>query len=176
MSLSRVVAQRRGKIAEVCLLLLKRRRIRGLVALAKVGQSTDEAKGRRTMAIRRICGRVEVIEATRGRVGPKCWHSASHHGGATRMPVEQINVEARMNIGDSIGTGGSAVAESRTLLTKRIVARRLGVCPRTVERLIAAGTFPRAMMVGSARRWEPSDVDRFIARLNAERTMVEVVR
>jgi excisionase family DNA binding protein len=87
-----------------------------------------------------------------------------------------VNLEARMNVSNSIDGGGTAVAESRTLLTKRVVARRLGVCSRTVERLVAAGTFPKALMVGSARRWEPSDVDRFIERLNADRATVEVVQ
>jgi predicted DNA-binding transcriptional regulator AlpA len=64
---------------------------------------------------------------------------------------------------------GSGVAEGHALLNKRTVARRLGVCLRTLERLISNGVFPRGLSIAGCLRWEPSDVERFIEQARAAR-------
>ena len=64
---------------------------------------------------------------------------------------------------------GVSVAQSRGLLSKRETARELGVCVRTLERLIASGEFPKPLKVGSGSRFQPDDVSNYIARLVAVR-------
>lgn len=55
--------------------------------------------------------------------------------------------------------GGSG---SSGMLKRAQVALRLGVCERTVSRMVAAGEFPRPVKVRRAARWPESDVDRFL--------------
>ena len=55
------------------------------------------------------------------------------------------------------------------LMTIREVAERLGVTPRTVWNLIAGGEFPRPLRVGGSRRFQQSDIQRYIAGLDARR-------
>lgn len=55
------------------------------------------------------------------------------------------------------------------LLTLPEVAQRLGVHRRSVERLIAAGEFPRPLKVGAATRVPVSDLQAYVARLMAQR-------
>jgi len=55
------------------------------------------------------------------------------------------------------------------LLTLPQAAQRLGVCRRTLERLIAAGEFPRPLKVVGASRVLVSDVTAYIERLLAQR-------
>jgi excisionase family DNA binding protein len=74
-----------------------------------------------------------------------------------------------MNDGEASVSGMVNGAESRTLLSKREAARCLGVCVRTLERLISAGTFPKPLKVGSASRFHPSDVAMYLERLMAQR-------
>ena len=69
-----------------------------------------------------------------------------------------------MNAGDSKVADMGAVAESRALLSKRMVAVRLGICSRTLERLVASGSFPRPLAIAGAIRWEPWVVEVFIER------------
>jgi excisionase family DNA binding protein len=55
------------------------------------------------------------------------------------------------------------------LFTVSEAARHLSVCRRTLERLIAAGEFPRPLKVGRSSRVMDSDVARFLERLNRDR-------
>ena len=55
------------------------------------------------------------------------------------------------------------------LLTLPEAAQRLGVSRRSLERLIAAGQFPRPLKVGGASRVLASDVSAYVSRLLAER-------
>ncbi|HVZ65646.1 MAG TPA: helix-turn-helix domain-containing protein [Lacunisphaera sp.] len=55
------------------------------------------------------------------------------------------------------------------LLTLPEAAQRLGVCRRSLERLIAAGEFPRPLKVRGSSRVPSSDVATYVARLLAQR-------
>lgn len=46
-----------------------------------------------------------------------------------------------------------------TMLSKRQVADRLGVAPRTVDRMIENGELPPGRWVGSRRRWTAAEVE-----------------
>lgn len=62
-----------------------------------------------------------------------------------------------------------SVPEVSDLLTLPVAARRLSVCRRSLERLIAAGEFPRPVKVGSASRVPVTDLQAYIAKLLANR-------
>ena len=62
-----------------------------------------------------------------------------------------------------------SVLEVADLLTLTVAARRLAVCRRTLERLIAAGKFPRPVKVGAATRVPVSDLQAYLAQLLAQR-------
>jgi excisionase family DNA binding protein len=49
------------------------------------------------------------------------------------------------------------------LLSKKELARLLGVSPRSVDRLVAAGQLPRPIKVGALSRWRRDDVEQWIA-------------
>lgn len=55
------------------------------------------------------------------------------------------------------------------LLTVREAAKRLGVCRRTLERLIESGEFPRPVKIRGALRVPSSDVERYVESLLRER-------
>lgn len=57
-----------------------------------------------------------------------------------------------------------------SLVDLHVVAHRLGVCTRTVHRLIAAGELPPPVRVGRASRWFTSDVAGFLDKLRQGRT------
>jgi excisionase family DNA binding protein len=89
---------------------------------------------------------------------------------ATLFINERLAVsEPKLSFGGVEPPAGSNVAESRALLSKREAARSLGVCVRTLERLISAGSFPKPLKVGSASRFHPSDVSMYLERLMAQR-------
>jgi len=48
------------------------------------------------------------------------------------------------------------------LLPPRAAAKRLGICPRTLARLVAAGTIP-FIWIGRRRRYDPAELAHFIA-------------
>jgi len=56
------------------------------------------------------------------------------------------------------------------LMTVSDVAKQLGICTRTVHRLVAAGDLPPPVKVGRASRWFISDVNSYLERLRQERT------
>jgi predicted DNA-binding transcriptional regulator AlpA len=39
----------------------------------------------------------------------------------------------------------------------------LGVCGKTIGRLVKTGRFPAPLLVGHSRRWRPEDVDGYLA-------------
>jgi len=55
------------------------------------------------------------------------------------------------------------------LLTVPDAAKRLGVCRRSLERLIADGVFPRPVKLGRSSRVPVTDVERFVESLTRER-------
>ena len=63
-------------------------------------------------------------------------------------------------IGKNENCGGGS--GSSGMLKRAQVALRLGVCERTVSRMVAAGEFPRPVKVRRAARWPESEVDRFL--------------
>ena len=49
------------------------------------------------------------------------------------------------------------------LLTREDVASLLGIAPRTVQRMVASGDFPRPIPITSGRaRWRRSDIDAWL--------------
>ena len=55
-----------------------------------------------------------------------------------------------------------------SLLSVPEAARRLGVCRRTLERLIAAKKFPARLKIGRRSLVAASDVGAFVAKLKTE--------
>ena len=55
------------------------------------------------------------------------------------------------------------------LLDKRQVAQLLGICTRTLERLLARGVFPVPVRVGRSVKWFVTDVEAYLAKLRKER-------
>jgi len=63
----------------------------------------------------------------------------------------------------------SSIPEAERLLSLVQTARLLGVCRRTLERLIAAGEFPPPAKVGSKSMFFPSDVKDYFEKLRTKR-------
>ena len=63
----------------------------------------------------------------------------------------------------------STTLEASRLLTLKDTAQRLAVCKRTLERLIAAGEFPRPVKVGGATRVPDTDLQAYLAKLLSHR-------
>ena len=64
---------------------------------------------------------------------------------------------------------------SDRLVDLHTVANVLGICSRTVHRLVAAGEFPPPAKVGRASRWFRTDIDRYMAKLNEARNRLAQV-
>jgi len=58
---------------------------------------------------------------------------------------------------------------STQLLSPAAAAKTLGICKRTLEREIARGKFPRPLKIGSASRFQMSDLTQYLDRLSRER-------
>jgi len=55
------------------------------------------------------------------------------------------------------------------LLDIKEVGRLLAVCPRTVDRMVAAGELPPPVKVRTASRWYLSDVNNYMTKLKEKR-------
>jgi predicted DNA-binding transcriptional regulator AlpA len=55
-------------------------------------------------------------------------------------------------------------APHAALLNEHEVSVRLGLSGRTIRRLESAGDFPRALRLGTSKRWRPEDVEEWLAR------------
>ena len=55
------------------------------------------------------------------------------------------------------------------LIDLKVMATMLGVCARTVHRLVAAGELPPPAKVGRASRWFMSEIDSYMERLKQAR-------
>ncbi len=62
-------------------------------------------------------------------------------------------------IAKNAGSGGPS--ESDPMIKRGQVARLLGVCERTVSRMVADGQFPKPIKIRGAARWLQSDALRF---------------
>jgi excisionase family DNA binding protein len=62
----------------------------------------------------------------------------------------------------------SVVPELPELITIAQAAKRLTVCRRTIEREIARGRFPRPVRIGRALRVPVTELQAYVARLQAE--------
>lgn len=101
----------------------------------------------------------------RGRDGgsrTEARHSAMHG-------VTLGSCRARFALNHEITVSSVPVGEPSQLLTVPQAAQRLGVCRRTLERLVSRGEFPRPLRVGGAVRVPLSDVQAFVASLVAQR-------
>ena len=56
-------------------------------------------------------------------------------------------------------------SEASCLVTLKQAAQRLGICRRTLERLIARGEFPSPLKIGRSSRVAVADVEAYVARL-----------
>jgi excisionase family DNA binding protein len=63
----------------------------------------------------------------------------------------------------AIQAGMTTIPESPRLLTTKDVAKRLSLSPRSVERLRAQGLGPPFIRLGGAVRFDPRDVDAWLA-------------
>lgn len=83
-------------------------------------------------------------------------------------PARSYNGRTAAQIAASACSGPEPADDSpepviRPLLTQVQVARILGVCDRTVRRMIALGEFPeRDCIVSASPRWRPSTVEAWI--------------
>lgn len=57
----------------------------------------------------------------------------------------------------------------KRLMTMRQAATTLGICPRTLYRLIASGQLPAPVRLGRASRMVCAEVDEYVERLKATR-------
>ncbi|WP_438482562.1 helix-turn-helix transcriptional regulator [Oleiharenicola lentus] len=60
-------------------------------------------------------------------------------------------------------------ADNHSLLTLKAAASSLAISRRTLERLMASGTFPPPLKIGRASRVDPSDVATYLEKLRRER-------
>ena len=61
-------------------------------------------------------------------------------------------------------------AAQRAILREKEVCERVGLRPTSIDRLIAAGKFPRPVkLTGKAKGWLASEVDAWIASRAADR-------
>ena len=70
---------------------------------------------------------------------------------------------------DSGNESEGGITGQDRLIDLKVLAGLLGVCARTIHRLVAAGELPPPAKVGRASRWFISDVDRYMTKLNQAR-------
>lgn len=90
---------------------------------------------------------------------------------AARRQVQQapeVSRPGRLSDAESPQTAAERRLDDRLVDLKTVVAC-LGVCARTVHRLVAAGELPPPAKVGRASRWFMSDVDGYLANLRRNR-------
>ncbi len=63
----------------------------------------------------------------------------------------------------------SAAPEERDLFTMPRAAQKLSISKRTLERLIASGTFPPPVKIGRASRVMHADIANYLEKLRRER-------
>jgi predicted DNA-binding transcriptional regulator AlpA len=51
----------------------------------------------------------------------------------------------------------------QNLLKLKDLESALGVCGKTIGRLMKAGRFPAPVFIGHSRRWRPEDVESYLA-------------
>ena len=61
------------------------------------------------------------------------------------------------------------VGEQDRLVDMATMTTMLGICARTVHRLVASNELPGPVKVGRASRWFTSDVNRYLSKLEAVR-------
>ena len=59
----------------------------------------------------------------------------------------------------------SDAGNNAPLIDMAEVSKRLSVCKRTINRLIAAGQFPPPMKLGRASRWLTADIEGYLMKL-----------
>ena len=84
------------------------------------------------------------------------------------------NKNAGFSDSGNVNEGG--ITGQDRLIDLKVLTGLLGVCSRTIHRLVASGELPPPAKVGRASRWFVSDVDRYMARLKEMRMKFEVPR
>ena len=72
-------------------------------------------------------------------------------------------------VSDSENATADGIHDDDRLVDLKRVAALLGVCGRTVHRLIAAGELRPPVKVGRASRWFVSDVEGYMSKLKQQR-------
>ena len=72
-------------------------------------------------------------------------------------------------VSDSENVNEGGITGQDRLVDLKIFAGLLGVCARTIHRLVAAGELPPPAKVGRASRWFVSDVERYMDKLKQVR-------
>jgi excisionase family DNA binding protein len=62
-----------------------------------------------------------------------------------------------------------SLAEALPLLTLKEVAARLRMCPRSIQRKIAEGSFPAPIRIGRSVRFLESELEAYVNALKAAR-------
>lgn len=89
-------------------------------------------------------------------------HDAVAHVMADRLELLEARLVERL-AGLVQGQPPSAATATAPLLTLKDVAAQLRVGPRTVQRMVKGGEFPRAIQIGPAcPRWRQSDLDAWL--------------
>lgn len=115
----------------------------------------------------------------------KCWSTAAGPDGR-RLTLHEIEILADRWVelfgefpstmpstveaaaGRSRGAARKAAPGSE-LVRKRIVAERLGVTPRALDRMVAEGRFPKPLRIGKRTAgWPRSQIDRLLGSADAE--------
>lgn len=87
----------------------------------------------------------------------------------------EMNVSGGIGVSDLENEGASySLPGGDSLVDLHVVSDRLGVCTRTVHRLIASGELPPPVKVGRASRWFTSDIERYLNRLRQARTRLQL--
>ena len=88
-----------------------------------------------------------------------------------RQTIRVIKMSAKRN------TKSETSRRVSLLIDAHEVARRLGQNERTVRRLIAAGTLPKAIVIdGTSKRWRPDDIKAWVAAGCPDHSILESAR
>jgi excisionase family DNA binding protein len=105
---------------------------------------------------------------TAGTQGSRKWKS--ERGEKRRNAWLGLGAVSRaLPLNDELNVSSETLVAEPLLLTLHDAAQRLAVCRRTLERLIAAGEFPRPVKLGAASRVPLVDVQSYLAKLMRER-------
>lgn len=75
----------------------------------------------------------------------------------------------RKHIADLVSINEETMAHHDRMIDLNTVAGLLGICSRTVHRLVAAGVLPPPAKIGRSSRWFMTDIDTYMDKLRTTR-------